>query len=283
MVFRFLALCLLTASLSAASQPQSVSAQSTVAVSETQLLENLRSIRDQLGKLKLEIEQKTGNTGRPDQKSMDFAGYRAAFSGYQAKIEDLYRQLSAGYEQISRVYRTNPKSPTYKSMVAFYLEAKLEYDTVSSLFGTISPPEKMLNVAVVSTDKRLNQRVSTTVRSNQSPAAENPREILAADESRFIGTFDAVEMFLLIKGDKACYVFFGWRDEEESGKKSQSYHLSVLRSDFIPKEKIPPGQNAGWHLEQALTLNFFTLDTKGDVLADINQFLTRIKSYSRDN
>lgn len=285
MVFRFLILFLLTAPLAPASHLQLVTAQSTAEVSETQILENLRSIRDQLSKLKLEIEQKTPNTGRPDQKSMDFGGYQAAFSGYQMKIEELYRQLSSAYEQIGRVYRTNPKSPTYKSMVSVYLEAKLQYDGVSALFGTISPPEKMRTIAVVSTDKRLNQRISSAVKSNQPASSEDPKEIIAADEARFIGTFDAVEMFLLTKGDKAFYIFFGWREDSdtEAGKKNQTYHLSVLRSEFIPKENATGGQSAAQHLEKALKLNFFTLDTKGDVLAEINQFLTRIKSYSQNN
>jgi hypothetical protein len=263
---------------------KSVSAQATGTVSETQLLETLRSLRDQFAALKAEVESTTGSPSRPDRNNMDFERYRTAFGTYQSRIEDLYRQLSTGYEQIGRVYRTNPKSPLYKTLVSTYLEAKGEYDGVSALFGTIPPPEKLQTVAIISADKRLNRRIAATVKSDQPVQAVNPKDILSADESRFIGTFDAVEMFLLIKGDKACYVFFGWRDDEgnEAGKKNNSYHLSVLRSDFFPKESPGTSATAQQHLENALKLNFFALDTSGEILTDINEFLTRIKSYSRD-
>lgn len=262
----------------------STSAQTSEVVPETQVLENLRGIRDQLVKLKAEIDLKTGMMTRPDPRNLDFNGYQSSFAGYQGKIDDLYRRLSTGYEQISRVYRTNPNSPNYKPMVALYLEVKAEYDSVSVLFATISPPEKLRNVAVVSADKRLNHRIATTIKATPTPAPESPREILASDESRFIGTFDAVEMFLLVKGEKACYVFFGWRDEgnvENGGK--NAYHLSVMRSEFFPKGSIGTGLNPDQHLEQALKLNLYSLDSQGEMLADINQFLTRVKSYSRSN
>lgn len=259
-------------------------AQTSAVVSETQVLENLRAIRDQLAKLKAEIDLKTGMMTRPDQRTLDFKGYQAAFAGYQGRIDDLFRKLSGSYEQISRVYRTNPNSPNYKPMVALYLEVKAEYDGVSTLFSTVSPPEKLRNVAIVSADKRLNRRIAGTFKGTPTPAPENPRDILASDESRFIGTFDAVEMFLLVKGEKACYVFFGWRDEEaaQNGGKN-AYHLSVMRSEFFPKSSAGVDLNPEQHLEQALKLNLFSLDSQGELLADINQFLSRVKSYSKTN
>jgi hypothetical protein len=259
-------------------------AQNGEVVAESQVLGNLQGIREQLAKLKTEIDLKTGMVTRPDPRSVDFKGYQAAFAGYRGRIDDLYRKLTGCYDQISRVYRTNPNSPNYKPMVALYLQVKAEYDGVAAMFGTISPPEKLQNVAVVSADKRLNSRIASTFKTNPTPAPENPKDILASDESRFIGTFDAVEMFLLIKADKACYVFFGWRDEEagENGAKN-AYHLSVLRSEFFPKGSLGVELKPEQHLEQALKLNLYSLDSQGEVLADINQFLSRVKSYSRTN
>jgi hypothetical protein len=261
----------------------STPAQNGEVVAESQVLGNLQGIREQLAKLKTEIDLKTGMMTRPDPRTVDYKGYQTAFAGYRGKLDDLYRRLSGCYEQISRVYRTNPNSPNYKPMVALYLQVKAEYDGVAATFGTIAPPEKLQNVAVVSADKRLNSRIANTVRSTPTPAPENPKDILASDESRFIGTFDAVEMFLLIKGEKACYVFFGWRDENTDSGGKNAYHLSVLRSEFFPKGSLGSELKPEQHLEQALKLNLFSLDSQGEVLADINQFLNRVKSYSRTN
>ncbi len=261
----------------------STPAQNGEVVAESQVLGNLQGIREQLAKLKTEIDLKTGMLTRPNPQSVDFNGYQTAFAGYRGRIDDLYRKLTGCYDQISRVYRTNPNSPNYKPMVALYLEVKKDYDEVSALFGTISPPEKLRNVAVVSADKRLNSRIANSFRTTPTPAPESPRDILASDESRFIGTFDAVEMFLLIRGDKACYVFFGWRDENTDNGGKNAYHLSVLRSEFFPKGSLGVELKPEQHLEQALKLNLFALDSHGEVLADINQFLSRVKSYSRTN
>lgn len=261
----------------------STPAQNGEVVAESQVLGNLQGIREQLAKLKTEIDLKTGMLTRPNPRSVDFNGYQTAFAGYRVRIDDLYRKLTGCYDQISRVYRTNPNSPNYKPMVALYLEVKKDYDEVAALFGTISPPEKLRNVAVVSADKRLNNRIANTFKATPTPAPESPKDILASDESRFIGTFDAVEMFLLIKGDKACYVFFGWRDETTDNGGKNAYHLSVLRSEFFPKGSLGVELKPEQHLEQALKLNLFSLDSQGEVLADINQFLTRVKSYSRTN
>jgi hypothetical protein len=264
----------------------SVAAQSeSPAVTDGQILEGLRSIRDQLLVLKSEIDAKVNNPERPDPRNMEYARYRTAFETYQGKIGDLYRQLTGAYEQINRVYRTNPKSPAYKPMVTLYLEVKGVYDSVSTLFAAFQPPEKLQAVAIVSEDRRLNRQVATTVRANRSAAPETTADIFAAESSTYIGTFDAVEMFLQVRGDNAYYLFVGWKDEETdaSGHRKDTFHPSVLRSEYFPKQLLPQIQTSQQHLEKALNLGLLIIRTKDGDQGDINRFFTRIKSYAREN
>lgn len=252
-------------------------------MSDGDLYENLKALREEMTKLREEVELPAA-ARRPDRKSMDFTAYRETFDSFALKIEDAYKRLVGFHGQIDRLYRTSPNAPLYKQIVKEYLDAKAAFDAAKAAFGLVPAPESLRIVAPVSADRRLNDRVAASLKGETQPVPPAAaREILQSDESRFIGTFDAVEMFLLVKGDAACYVLFGWKEQltDDSGKKSQRYHLSVVRSEFFPVAMLGEGWSPDRHLEKALTLPLVPVDARGDVLNDVNQFLTRVKSYSR--
>jgi hypothetical protein len=252
-------------------------------LSDSELLDGLKKLREEMTVLKTEVEAPAG-TGHLDRKNLAYEEYQAAFGSYAMKVEEAYRQLAEFYSRIDRLYRTNPNSPLYKQIIKEYLDAKAAFDAAKAAFGGVPAPETLRAVATVSPDRRLNDRVAASLRNE--PREDRPavaQEILQSDESRFIGTFDAVEMFLLVKGDAACYVLFGWKEQmtDDSGKKSQRYHLSLVRSEFFPVAALGKEWSAARHLEKALTLSLVPVDARGDVFNNLNQFLTRVKSYSR--
>ncbi len=252
-------------------------------MSDGELLENLRKLREEMTKLREEVEAPAA-ARRPDRKAMDFAAYRESFDTFTLKIDDAYKRLAGYHGQIDRIYRTTPNAPLYKQIVKEYLDTKAAFDAAKAAFGVIPAPDTLRAVAAVSPDRRLNDRVAASLKGEARPVPPAAaRDILQSDESRFIGTFDAVEMFLLVKGDAACYVLFGWKEQltDDAGKKSQRYHLSVVRSEFFPVALLGEGWSPDRHLEKALTLPLVPVDARGDVLNDLNQFLTRVKSYSR--
>ncbi|MFQ3590816.1 MAG: hypothetical protein SNJ67_11010 [Chloracidobacterium sp.] len=256
-------------------------------LSDSEIISTLRALRSEMLDLLAQVAGKGATMTRPSRRTMDFESYRRTFESYSTKIDDSYRRLAACYAQIDRIYRTNPNSPLYKQMVQTYLDAKGVFDNLKSTFGALEPPEQTVTEAVISNDRRLNERVSTSVRTAAAPPApaQAAKEIIEADDSRFIGTFDAVEMFLLVRGDSACYVLFGWKDvvDDENGRSTEEYHLSVVRSETFPLTPVIRTMTPDQHLENALKLKIAVVEAQGEVLTDLKQFFVRAKSYTRAN
>ncbi len=253
---------------------------------DSEIIAALRALRSEMFDLVSQVAGK-GATGRPSRRTMDYESYRRTFEAYSAKIEDCYRRLAAYYAQIDRVYRTNPNSPLYKSMTQAYLDAKAVFDNLKSTFNTIEPPDTLRTEAVAVPDRRLNERIATSARTAALPPApaEAAKDIIDSDDSRFIGNFDSVEMFLLVKGDMACYVMFGWKEvvTDDDGKSSEKFHLSVVRSEMFPYTGNLRTLTPNEHLENALKLKIASVDAQGEMLSSLSEFFARAKSYSRMN
>ncbi len=283
-VLAWVALCLPILSLTVSGMPPTPQERF---LTDSEIVSTLRALRSEMLDLLSQVAGKGATLSRLNRRRMDFESYQRAFESYSAKIEDCYRRLADCYEQINRVYRTNPNSPLYKQMVKTYLDTKSVFDNLKSTFSALDPPEQTINEAVVSNDRRLNERVAASVRTAAIPSApvEAAKEIIDADDSRFIGTFDAVEMFLLVRGDSACYVLFGWKEvvDDENGKSTEEYHLSVVRSELFPWTPEVRTMSPEQHLENALKLKIAMVEAQGEMLTDLKQFFARAKSYSRTN
>ncbi|MGQ9896496.1 MAG: hypothetical protein ACUVR8_02900 [Acidobacteriota bacterium] len=256
-------------------------------MSDAEVLGALRALRSEMLDLLSQVAGKGAQMTRPNRRTMDYEAYRQAYEVYGAKIDDCYRRLASYYSQIDRIYRTSSSTPLYKQMVQTYLDTKGVFDNLKSTFSAVEPPEKVVTEAVVSNDQRLNERIATSVRAAAVPTAEPQaaKEIIEATDSRFIGTFDAVEMFLLMRGDSACYVLFGWKDivEDENGKSVEEYHLAVARSELFPLTPEVRAWTPEQHLENALKLKIAMVEAQGETITDLKQFFARTKSYTRTN
>jgi hypothetical protein len=256
-------------------------------LTDSEIVASLRALRSEMLDLLSQVAGKGAAMTRPSRRTMDYESYRRTFESYSAKIDDCYRRLAAYYSQIDRVYRTGSSTPLYKRMLQTYLDAKGVFDNLKSTFNTLEPPEKVVTEAVISNDQRLNERIATSVRMAAVPTAppQAAKEIVDADDSRFIGTFDAVEMFLLVRGDSACYVLFGWKDvvEDEHGKSLEEYHLAVARSESFPMTPEIRSLTPEQHLEHALKLKIAMVEAQGETMTDLKQFFARTKSYARTN
>jgi hypothetical protein len=256
-------------------------------LTDSEIVASLRALRSEMLDLLSQVAGKGAAMTRPSRRTMDYESYRRTFESYSAKIDDCYRRLAAYYSQIDRVYRTGSSTPLYKRMLQTYLDAKGVFDNLKSTFNTLEPPEKVVTEAVISNDQRLNERIATSVRMAAVPTAppQAVREIVDADDSRFIGTFDAVEMFLLVRGDSACYVLFGWKEvvEDENGKSLEEYHLAVARSESFPMTPEIRTLTPEQHLEHALKLKIAMVEAQGEMMTDLKQFFARAKSYARTN
>lgn len=257
------------------------------ALTDSEIVASLRALRSEILDLLAQVAGKGAAPTRPNRRTMDYESYRQAFESYSAKIDDYYRRLAVYYGQIDRVYRTGSSTPLYKQMLKAYLDTKSVFDNLKSTFSTLEPPEKVVTEAVVSNDQRLNERIATSVRTAAVPTAppQAAKEIVEADDSRFIGTFDAVEMFLLVRGDSACYVLFGWKEviEDETGKSLEEYHLAVARSESFPFTPEVRALTPEQHLENALKLKIAMVEAQGEMMTDLKQFFARTKSYTRIN
>ncbi|OYT72073.1 MAG: hypothetical protein CFK52_06145 [Chloracidobacterium sp. CP2_5A] len=254
---------------------------------DSEIIATLRALRSEILDLLSQVAGKGAAAGRLSRRTMDYESYRRTFEAYNGKIEDCYRRLAACYAQIDRVYRTNPNSPLYKSMTQTYLDAKAAFDNLKSTFSAVEHPESLRTEAVAVADRRLNERIATSARSAALPPApaETAKDIIEADDSRFIGNFDGVEMFLLVKGDAACYVMFGWKEvvTNDEGKPSEQFHLSVVRSEMFPFQPSVRSLTATQHLENALKLKIASVEAQGEVLSNLSEFFMRAKSYTRIN
>lgn len=254
---------------------------------DAEIIAALKALRSEMFDLLSQVAGKGAAAGRPSRRTMDYESYRRTFEAYNGKIEDCYRRLAACYAQIDRVYRTNPNSPLYKPMTQAYLDAKAVFDNLKSTFNTIEPPDTLRTEAVAVADRRLNERIATSARTATLPPApaEAAKDIIESDDSRFIGNFDSVEMFLLVKGDMACYVMFGWKEvvTDDDGKPNEQFHLSVVRSEMFPYTPAVRALTPNEHLENALKLKIAAVDAQGEVLTNLNEFFSRAKSYSRVN
>ncbi len=256
-------------------------------MSDSEIVADLKALRSEMFDLLSQVAGKGAAGGRPSRRTMDYEAYRRTFEAYSAKIDDCYRRLAAYYAQIDRVYRTNPNSPLYKTMTQAYLDAKAVFDNLKATFNTIEPPDTLRTEAVAVADRRLNERIATSAREASLPPApaEAAKDIIESDDSRFIGNFDSVEMFLLVKGDMACYVMFGWKEvtTDDTGKSSEQFHLSVVRSEMFPFTPAVRALSPLQHLENALKLKIAAVEAQGEMLSTLSEFFARAKSYSRIN
>lgn len=249
--------------------------------SESDLLAAIRAFKNEVTDMKGQLAGQNAAIKRPDRKQMAYAEYRTNYDSWNLKIEQSYAKLRGFYEGVDRVYRTNPNSTLYGEIRQAYLDAKTAFDNLKETFGAYNKPDNMRTQAIVITDGRLSRHISTTVAG--AKAESKPLvDLSLADEVRYIGKFDAVELYLFVKGESACYVLYGLRERSmnEKGESVDTIDSRVVFSDSFPVggvANLSPQQ----HLDQVLKIKLTPVQAQVETWRFITESLAKAKSYAK--
>jgi hypothetical protein len=251
------------------------------AVSESDLLAAIRAFRSEVTDLQGQLAGQNAAAKRPDRKQMAYAEYRSNYDNWSLRVEQCYAKLRGYYEAVDRTYRTNPNSTLYVEIRQAYLDAKTAFDSLNNAFGSYGKPDTMRTVAVVITDGRLSRHITSTVASAKIESKPLV-DLSQADEVRYIGKFDAVELYLFVKGTSACYVLYGLRERgtNEKGESVDTIDSRVVFSDSFEIASITnyaPQQ----HLDQVLKLRLTPVQTQLETWRFITESLAKAKSYAK--
>lgn len=249
--------------------------------SESDLLAAIRAFKSEVTDMRGQLAGQNAAIKRPDRKQMGYTEYRTNYDQWTAKIDQSYAKLRGFYEGVDRVYRTNPNSTLYVEIRQAYLDAKAAFDGLKETFGSYNKPDAMRTQAIVIADGRLTRHISTTVASTKTEARPLV-DLSQADEVRYIGKFDAVELYLFVKGESACYVLYGLRERgvNEKGESVDTIDSRVVFSDTFPVASVAslaPQQ----HLDQVLKVKLTPVAAQVETWRFITEALAKAKSYAK--
>ncbi len=260
----------------------SVHPQSTGVLSEAELLAALRSFKVEADELQKQLI--ASPLGQPVSRRMvRYEEYSALHASWGTRIQERYNLLNGYYEQVNRVYRVNPNSRLYLDIRNAYVDAKAAFDALNQAFAKCSKPDDTRTPTVVVSDGRLSTHLSkaiTTAKTESTPTVD----IGQVDELRYIGKFDAVELYLLVHATTACYVMYGLQDRktDEKGEVvdevdprvifSRPFNVAVVQN-FTPQE----------HLDHVLQLDLTPVQAQLETWRFITESLARAKSYARND
>lgn len=258
----------------------SAQAQSAAVLSEAELLAALRSFKSEAENMQKQLAASPlgQQVGR---RAVRYEEYSALHAGWSSRLQERYGALNGYYEQVNRIYRTNPNSRLYLDIRKAYLDAKASFDALNAAFAQCAKPDDTRTPTVVVSDGRLSThltRTVTTVKTENKPVVD----IGQADELRYIGKFDAIELYLLVLGKTACYVMYGLQERktDDAGNVvdevdprvvfSRSFDAGAVRN-FTPQE----------HLDYVLKLDLTPVQAQIETWRFITESLARAKSYAR--
>ncbi|MCS7081130.1 MAG: hypothetical protein NZ585_13915 [Chloracidobacterium sp.] len=260
--------------------PPAVQAQAPVVMAEADLLAALRSFRAEAEDLQKQLAASPLGQ-QVSRRVVRYEEYSALHTSWSNRLQERYGVLNGYYEQVNRIYRANPNSKLYLDIRKAYVDAKAAFDALSAAFAQCAKPEDTRTPTVVVSDGRLSTHLTkaiTTVKTETTPTVDIGR----ADELRYIGKFDAVELYLLVHATTACYVMYGLheRKTDDAGQVvdeidsrvifSRPFHVSVVQN-FTPQD----------HLDHVLKLDLTPVQAQVDTWRFITESLARAKSYAR--
>ncbi len=259
---------------------QTVHAQSAAVLSEAELLGALRAFKSEIEQMQQQLA--TSPLSQPvGRRTLRYDEYTTLYTSWSNRVQERYGILNGYYEQVNRIYRANPNSRLYLDIRKAYLDAKATFDALSASLAQCAKPEDTRTPTIVVTDGRLNTHLTKTVATVKTVTTPTV-DIVQADELRYIGKFDAVELYLLIHHGMACYVMYGLHERkvDASGQVvdeidprmvfSRTFDVSKVQS-FTPHE----------HLDYVLTLDLTPVQAQIETWRFITESLARAKSYAR--
>jgi hypothetical protein len=258
-------------------------------LSEQELFDALRVLREQALSVDAQLLGFSASSlPRPDRKRMRYDEYRTNHQTWKEKINQGYERLRNYYAQVERTYRANPNSPLYKRIYQAYVGANEALTKLNTTFAAYPTPENSQIEAVIVADGRLERRLHAsdlTAATKSAGTHHDPATLIAeADEIRYIGRFDTIELYVCVKGQDASYVLSGLREpgQDAAGRTVDAVKRTVLVSVTFAVSEIQslmPKQ----HLDQVLKLKLTPLGMETEAWNVISDSLARARSYSKGN
>ncbi|MGQ9897928.1 MAG: hypothetical protein ACUVR8_10300 [Acidobacteriota bacterium] len=242
----------------------------------------IRTLRDEIVTLQSELSNYVAGLQSAEKvrRGKSFEAYQKQFQTLGSRISDCRERLQYFHEQVSRLYRTMPTSSLYLAARQAYADAKQDFDALVSNFSSSPRPETLQVTEVRVTDGRLVKHLAQTdpVKSEQSIG----QAILEADDIRYVGKFDSVEVYLVITKDTAHYLLTGLREQtiEADGRISEIVHSAILCSDPFPSRQAVERQTTQ-HFDSILQQKFILLAEEQAVTDQIRDELRKARSYAR--
>lgn len=263
-------------------QPVRCYAQSPGVLSETELLGTLRTFRAEIEEMQKQLAS-SPLIQSVSRRALRYDEYSALYANWSNRVQERYGILNGYYEQVNRIYRTNPNSRLYLDIRKAYLDAKTAFDALNATLAQCVKPEDTRTPAIVVTDGRLNTHLTKTVATVKTQTTPTV-DIGQADELRYIGKFDAVELYLLVHRGLACYVMYGIHERkvDDAGQVTDEIDPRVIFSrafDVGKVQSFTPQE----HLDYVLTLDLTPVQAQMETWRFITESLARAKSYAREN
>jgi hypothetical protein len=259
---------------------QTVHAQSSAVLSEAELLGALRAFKAEIEEMQKQLASSplSQPVGR---RKLRYDEYSTLYTSWSSRVQERYGILNGYYEQVNRIYRANPNSRLYLDIRKTYLDAKATFDALSASLAQCAKPEDTQTPTIVVTDGRLNTHLTKTVATVKTETTPTV-DIGQVDELRYIGKFDAVELYLLVHHGMACYVMYGLHERkvDASGQVIDEIDPRVVFSrtfDVSKVQNFTPQE----HLDYVLTLDLTPVQAQIETWRFITESLARAKSYAR--
>ncbi|MFQ3640757.1 MAG: hypothetical protein SNJ62_12220 [Chloracidobacterium sp.] len=255
-------------------------------IADNELPAAIKALRSEIVALQGELSSYTAGVqgGDKARRGKGFETYQKQFSALGGKISSCRERLQYFHEQVTRLYRTMPNSSLYTAARQAYADAKNDFDALASNYTSAPRPETMQVAEIRVMDGRLTRHLTRTA---PEPAATKPEQsvgqaILKADDIRYIGKFDSVEVYLVTIKDTAHYVLTGMRERviNQDGAVTEIVRQTILYSEPFPSKQTI-GRQTDQHFESVLQQKFSLLSDDQNVADLILEELLKARSYAR--
>jgi hypothetical protein len=235
----------------------------------------LIALKEDLNRTRNEFLSPTAEVTLPNPKRMKFDEYQAAYSQWAERVKGFSERLEKCYSKLNWVYQNRPTEKAYPQVYQAYSTCDGTYSELLEGFKKLNVPHTLQVQMVVVKDQRLNEHVGRNV--GNSRGELTAEQLDQAEQVTFLGSFDVVNLILVVNQDQAFYVLHWWR--ETSGG-SDIIHNDVVFTPPFPKSQIQDFALIQ-HMEYALSLKLTPVMTDGTKFLDLINSLDRLTTYMK--
>lgn len=214
----------------------------------------------------------------PNQKRMKYTDYQAAYTTWAERIKSFSIRLEKAYAQLNWIYQNRPDEKAYPQVYQVYTTCDSTYNELIDGFRKLNAPTVLQVKMVIVNDGRLNEHVSRNI--GNSRADLTVEQLDQADNVSFIGSFDVVNLFLVVRQDQAFYVLQRWKERSNQPGGSEILHNDIVFSQPFALAQVQ-GYSPAQHMDLALSLSLTPISAQGEKFLDLQDFLDRITTYTK--